>query len=105
MRYISITYFSVTEDNNKSSSLSCTSRIDPELESRVTRATRRICENLHIIANEPSLALYRISEHVRKVNGSINKTSSNNFDLVAPMTNLYLYGPYQFIRMYVHFKH
>ena len=67
MRYISITYFSVTEDNNKSSSLSCTSRIDPELESRVTRATRRICENLHIIANEPSLALYRISEHVRKV--------------------------------------
>jgi len=58
--------YKVTEDNNKSSSLSCTSRIDPELESRVTRATRRICENLHIIANEPSLALYRISEHVRK---------------------------------------
>jgi len=57
--------YKVTEDN-KSNLTSVTSRIDPELEIKVTKATRRICENLHIIANEPSLALYRISEHVRK---------------------------------------
>jgi len=39
---------------------------DTELESRARRTTEKVCENLHIIANEPSLALYRISEHVRK---------------------------------------
>ena len=43
------------------------SRPDSELESKVKKATERICENLHIVANEPSLAFYRISEHVRKV--------------------------------------
>ena len=30
-------------------------------------ATEKISENMHIIANEPSLAFYRIQEHVRKV--------------------------------------
>lgn len=30
-------------------------------------ATEKISENLHIIANEPSLAFYRIQEHIRKV--------------------------------------
>lgn len=56
--------YKVTEDNK--TNLALNSRIDAELEQKVNRATRRICENLHIIANEPSLALYRISEHVRK---------------------------------------
>jgi len=42
------------------------SRPDSELENRVKKTSERICENLHIVANEPSLALYRISEHVRK---------------------------------------
>ena len=36
---------------------------------QVKKTSERICENLHIIANEPSLAFYRIAEHVRKVSG------------------------------------
>nr|ACO11591.1 UPF0402 protein CG32590 [Caligus rogercresseyi] len=39
---------------------------DSELESRVKRLGERASENLHICANEPSLALYRLSEHVKK---------------------------------------
>jgi len=42
------------------------SRTDSELEQRVKKTSERICENLHIVANEPSLAFYRIAEHVRK---------------------------------------
>lgn len=30
-------------------------------------AVQKISENLHIFANEPSLAFYRIQEHIRKV--------------------------------------
>ncbi|KAI5751345.1 hypothetical protein M8J77_006583 [Diaphorina citri] len=36
------------------------------LEFKVKKATERISENMHIIANEPSLAFYRLQEHVRK---------------------------------------
>ncbi|XP_034241456.1 BLOC-1-related complex subunit 8 homolog [Thrips palmi] len=39
---------------------------DPELETRVKKASERISENMHIVANEPSLAFYRLQEHVRK---------------------------------------
>ena len=53
------------------------SRPDSELESKVKKATERICENLHIVANEPSLAFYRISEHVRKVSLYILITQNN----------------------------
>ena len=73
---------------NKSILSSAVSRTDSELEnkvmvtflcnngveawhhlfhSQVKKTSERICENLHIIANEPSLAFYRIAEHVRKV--------------------------------------
>jgi len=56
-----------TASNNKSSlSTAIVSRPDTELQTKVKRASERICENLHIVANEPSLAFYRISEHVRK---------------------------------------
>jgi hypothetical protein len=56
-----------TASYNKSVlSTAIASRPDTELETKVKRASERICENLHIVANEPSLAFYRISEHVRK---------------------------------------
>lgn len=29
-------------------------------------ASEKLSENMHIIANDPSLAFYRIQEHVRK---------------------------------------
>ena len=35
-------------------------------EIQVRRACERISENVHICANEPSLAFYRLAEHVRK---------------------------------------
>ncbi|KAM3958968.1 BLOC-1-related complex subunit 8 homolog [Aphomia sociella] len=39
---------------------------DQDLESKAKKAAERISENMHIVANEPSLALYRLQEHVRK---------------------------------------
>lgn len=39
---------------------------NPELEQRAHKVSDRLSENIHIIANEPSLAFYRIQEHVRK---------------------------------------
>lgn len=39
---------------------------DPDLEVKVKKATERISENMHIVANEPSLAFYRLQEHIRK---------------------------------------
>lgn len=39
---------------------------DPELEKKVKKASEKISENLHIFANEPSLACYRLQEHIHK---------------------------------------
>jgi len=39
---------------------------DQELDTKVRRTCERISENVHICANEPSLAFYRLAEHVRK---------------------------------------
>jgi hypothetical protein len=41
-------------------------RGNPEIEQRARKSGDKFSENVHIIANEPSLALYRIQEHVRK---------------------------------------
>ncbi|XP_069948484.1 BLOC-1-related complex subunit 8 homolog [Cherax quadricarinatus] len=39
---------------------------DPDLEIKVKKALERVSENIHISANEPSLAVYRLQEHVRR---------------------------------------
>lgn len=39
---------------------------DPDLEVKVKKALERVSENIHISANEPSLAVYRLQEHVRR---------------------------------------
>ncbi|BFZ02106.1 hypothetical protein BsWGS_05144 [Bradybaena similaris] len=40
--------------------------IDPDLEQKAKRAADKLSETVNIIANEPSLAFFRIQEHVRK---------------------------------------
>ena len=42
------------------------SLFNESLESKSKRCCDRINKTLHVIANEPSLGLYRIQEHVRK---------------------------------------
>ncbi|XP_013788701.1 BLOC-1-related complex subunit 8 homolog [Limulus polyphemus] len=39
---------------------------DVELEHKVKKTCERISENLYIVANEPSLACYRLQEHIHK---------------------------------------
>lgn len=39
---------------------------DLELETKVRKVTDKFSECIHIVANEPSLGLFRIQEHVRK---------------------------------------
>ncbi|XP_033121797.1 BLOC-1-related complex subunit 8-like isoform X2 [Anneissia japonica] len=36
------------------------------MEYKVKRVTEKFSESLHIVANDPSLAMYRIQEHIRK---------------------------------------
>ncbi|XP_031622934.1 BLOC-1-related complex subunit 8 homolog [Contarinia nasturtii] len=40
---------------------------DPVLDERVKKTSEKMSENLHIIGNDPSLALFRMQEHIRKV--------------------------------------
>ncbi|KAM7353708.1 BLOC-1-related complex subunit 8 homolog [Cochliomyia hominivorax] len=38
-----------------------------DLITKVKKSSEKLSENIHIVANDPSLALFRIQEHVRKV--------------------------------------
>ncbi|XP_061387735.1 BLOC-1-related complex subunit 8 homolog [Musca vetustissima] len=38
-----------------------------DLTVKVRKSSEKLSENIHIVANDPSLAFYRIQEHVRKV--------------------------------------
>lgn len=55
---------SLTQTPTTSVAAKCVS--DPDLEAKVRKTVERISENVHICANEPSLAFYRLAEHVRK---------------------------------------
>lgn len=50
----------------QSSNMASSTVTDPELEKKVKKASEKISENLHIFANEPSLACYRLQEHIHK---------------------------------------
>ncbi|XP_055514646.1 BLOC-1-related complex subunit 8 isoform X2 [Leucoraja erinacea] len=39
---------------------------EPELQLRVRRVTDKFTESMYFLANEPSVALYRLQEHVRR---------------------------------------
>ncbi|CAL1526970.1 unnamed protein product [Lymnaea stagnalis] len=41
-------------------------QIDPELEHKAKKVADKLSETINVIANEPSLAFFRIQEHVRK---------------------------------------
>ncbi|KAJ8970007.1 hypothetical protein NQ314_001436 [Rhamnusium bicolor] len=54
---------------------------DSDLEVKVRKSTERISENMHIVANEPSLAFYRLQEHVRKaLNPMVDRRVDNIHD-------------------------
>jgi len=61
-----------------------TFRPDP-VENKVKKTSERISENLHICANEPSLALYRLAEHVRK---ALPPTTESRVDVRRIRTQL-----------------
>ncbi|XP_005999488.1 BLOC-1-related complex subunit 8 isoform X2 [Latimeria chalumnae] len=39
---------------------------DQEMQIKVKRVTDKFTESMYVLANEPSLALYRLQEHVRR---------------------------------------
>ncbi|XP_002165287.2 BLOC-1-related complex subunit 8 homolog isoform X1 [Hydra vulgaris] len=51
---------------NYSSTLQGFRHLDPEKDYKVRRITSLVNESIHIAANEPSLGLYRIQEHVKR---------------------------------------
>jgi hypothetical protein len=46
--------------------MSLTTHTDPDLNKRTKKSCEKLSENLYIIGNEPTLACYRIQEHVHK---------------------------------------
>ncbi|XP_065830491.1 uncharacterized protein [Oscarella lobularis] len=52
--------------NPRSALFNLPSEIDPKTEKKVKQVSDKVSECLHIVANEPSLGLYRLQEHVRR---------------------------------------
>lgn len=53
-------------------------------------ASEKISENLHIIANDPSLAFYRMQEHIRK--GKYTLDTRNLFQTDRFLTKLLIHS-------------
>ncbi|XP_060566961.1 BLOC-1-related complex subunit 8 homolog isoform X1 [Ruditapes philippinarum] len=54
---------------------------DLELEAKTKKVTEKLSESMNIIANEPSLAFFRIQEHVRKCLPQLAETKHEVQDL------------------------
>ncbi|XP_017470517.1 PREDICTED: protein MEF2BNB homolog isoform X1 [Rhagoletis zephyria] len=58
---------------------------DADLAFKTKKTSEKICENIHIVANDPSLAFFRIQEHVRKV---LQPISDKRAEVIQLQTNL-----------------
>ncbi|XP_014102627.1 BLOC-1-related complex subunit 8 homolog [Bactrocera oleae] len=58
---------------------------DADLAFKTKKTSEKICENIHIVANDPSLAFFRIQEHVRKV---LQPISDKRTEVMQLQTNL-----------------
>lgn len=54
---------------------------DLELEAKTRKVTEKLSESMNVIANEPSLAFFRIQEHVRKCLPQLAETKHEVQDL------------------------
>ncbi|XP_045216348.2 BLOC-1-related complex subunit 8-like [Mercenaria mercenaria] len=54
---------------------------DLELEAKTKKVTEKLSESMNVIANEPSLAFFRIQEHVRKCLPQLAETKHEVQDL------------------------
>lgn len=52
-----------------------------ELVFKTKKTSEKISENIHIFANDPSLAFFRVQEHVRKVSPAIFEKRDEVFQL------------------------
>ncbi len=72
--YSHLVKLGTTKDALDTDEKSCLRFFDPETDYKVRKIVSKVNDSLHIIANEPSLGLYRMQEHIhRTVPGLLEK--------------------------------